>query len=113
MEATRCRLTPFGTLHLAARQGAEDKALQLIDSTQHEVALRGEGIGLVFTSWTQSLVYNSFGRNHDALAAAEQVTMHGQVFGLPTWGALLETVEVAKRTGQLQAAAQAYPVWRS
>jgi DNA-binding CsgD family transcriptional regulator len=107
-EATGSRLTSFGTLQLAAWQGAEDKAMQLIDTTSYEVAQRGEDNGLVFTSWTQSLLYNSLGKYHDALAAAQKVTKHAQEFGLPTWGALVETVEAATRSGQPQAAAQAH-----
>jgi DNA-binding CsgD family transcriptional regulator len=107
-DATRSRLTPFGSLQVAAWQGAEDEAMQLIDSTICEVATRGEGVGLMFASWTQSLLYNSLGKNSDALAAAGKVTKHTQEFGLPTWGSLVEAVEAAARSGQPQAAAHAH-----
>jgi DNA-binding CsgD family transcriptional regulator len=98
--ATDSRVAPYGQLLLAAWQGREVEATGLIDATLGEAQRRGEGIGVTFTRWAQALLYNGLSRYDDALSAARRATEPPQEMGAPTWGALIELVEAATRTGQ-------------
>jgi DNA-binding CsgD family transcriptional regulator/tetratricopeptide (TPR) repeat protein len=106
-EATRNPLVSMASLILAAWQGKEAEATKLIEASTTEVQGRGEGIGLTVAKWAGALLYNSLGRYEDALAAAQQACEHPPVMGMSPWGALVELVEAATRTGQPGRAADA------
>jgi DNA-binding CsgD family transcriptional regulator len=106
-EATGSRVAPYGPLLLAAWQGREAEAAELIATARDEGQRRGEGTAVIFADWMQALLYNSIGRYGQALLAARRATDHPQEMGAPTWGALIELAEAATRTGHPAEAAAA------
>jgi hypothetical protein len=58
-EATGSKLAPYGALGLAAWQGHEDEAFDLIEATTKEVSARGEGVGLTAIYWARAQIHNS------------------------------------------------------
>ena len=100
IEATGSRRAPYGSLLLAAWQGREDKVAELTETTTQDVLARGEGIGLTVAGWARAVLYNSLGRYHDALTVALRATDHLEEMGASTWGALVEVIEAAARSGQ-------------
>ncbi len=54
-------------------RGREADARHLIDTARAEVIARGEGAGLSFMDWAESVLYNGLGRYAEALAAARRV----------------------------------------
>ncbi|WP_433273946.1 ATP-binding protein [Pseudonocardia xinjiangensis] len=108
-EATGIHLPLYGALALAAHQGREIDATELIEATIEEVVSRGEGMGMAVTGWAKALLYNSLGRYEDALAAAEQAVGEQPLkMGASAW-ALAELIEAATRseTAEAEAAANA------
>ena len=71
-EATGASLAPYVALALAAFQGREAEAAQLIETATNELVRRGEGQGLTFIHWATAVLYNGLGRYEEALAAAQQ-----------------------------------------
>jgi DNA-binding CsgD family transcriptional regulator len=105
-EATASPLAPHGALALAALQGHEAEAAQLIDATVSDVERRGEGIGLAVVHWASSLLYNGLGRYEDALTAAQKANEHAEAQVGSMW-APVELVEAATRSGNPDRAAVA------
>jgi len=105
-EATGRRAAPYGALALAAWRGREDEAAELIEATLEDVVRRREGLGLIFASWAQAVLYNGLGRYADALPSAERASERTQEMGAPPWG-LTELVEAAMRSGNAKRAADA------
>jgi DNA-binding CsgD family transcriptional regulator/tetratricopeptide (TPR) repeat protein len=106
-EATGIPPPPIAILPLTAWQGHVAEALERIETTTVEVLRRGEGDGLVKAQWAAALLYNSLGRYHDALAAAQAATDHPPVLGVAPWAALSELVEAAARSGMPERGAHA------
>jgi DNA-binding CsgD family transcriptional regulator len=107
-EATGSQQAPYGALGLAAFQGREAEASELIEATVNEVVPRGEETGLTVTKAASAVLYNSLGRYEDALAAAEPAGEHPKGLLFSTWG-LVELIEAATRTGNTERAAGALP----
>jgi DNA-binding CsgD family transcriptional regulator/tetratricopeptide (TPR) repeat protein len=107
-EATGTPLASYGALLLAAWQGRTDDALKLIDATEADVLLRGEGFGLTITGDARALLYNSLGRYGNALAAAMQAKDNPPVMGVEPWLVLSELVEAATRSGMPDEALDAF-----
>jgi DNA-binding CsgD family transcriptional regulator len=105
-EATGSPLAPHGALALAAIQGHEAEAAQLIDATVSDVERRGEGIGLAVVHWASSLLYNGLGRYEDALTAAQKANEKSEAQVGAMW-APVELVEAATRSGRPDRAAVA------
>ena len=105
-EATASHLAPYGALELAALEGREVEASELIEATINEVVPRGEGFGLTVTEWASAGLYNGLGRYEDALAAARQASEHPRDLGASTW-ALPELIEAAARSGNAERVADA------
>ena len=104
-DATGSHLAPYGALALAAWQGQEAEALDLIKANIKGVVARGEGQGLALIDWTTAVLYNGLGRYEDALAPAQRAGEHR--VELPfAWG-LAEAVEAATRSGLSRRAAGA------
>jgi DNA-binding CsgD family transcriptional regulator len=98
---------PYGRLSLAAWQGREQEALQLIRTAAAEAAARGEGIGLTVTQATSALLANGFGRYERAMVDAQQAGESPQELAAPNWG-LTELIEAATRLGNRELAADAF-----
>ena len=106
-EATELTGSPLAQYHgvsLAAMRGREAEARQLFDSARADVAERGEGAGLAFTDWAESILYNGLGRYADALAAARRVIGHTDLV-CSNW-AMPELIEAASRVGAFELAAE-------
>jgi DNA-binding CsgD family transcriptional regulator len=105
-EATASQLAPYGALLLAAWQGREAGASEVIEATIAEVVPRGEALGLTAAQWATAVLYNGLGRYQDALRAAEQASERAEDLGFSNWS-LVELVEAAARCGKPEAAADA------
>ncbi|HEY2200637.1 MAG TPA: LuxR C-terminal-related transcriptional regulator, partial [Solirubrobacteraceae bacterium] len=102
-EATGSQLAPYGALLLAAWQGREAEASEVIERTIDEVVLRGEALALTTAQWATAVLYNGLGRYQDAFAAAAQASERAADMGPSNWG-LVELVEAAARSGEAEAA---------
>jgi DNA-binding CsgD family transcriptional regulator len=99
-EVTGIPPAPYGALLLAAWQGRESEALALIQATSTEVVRRHEGFGLIITGFAEAMLCNSLGRYGEAVRAAEIARGYPAVMGVEPWGALVELIEGATRSGQ-------------
>ncbi|HEY8626164.1 MAG TPA: LuxR C-terminal-related transcriptional regulator, partial [Solirubrobacteraceae bacterium] len=107
MEATAINLAPYGALGLAALRGLEAEASAVIETSEKQVVLRGEGIGITVIEWASALLYNSLGRYKKALAAAQRASEYPADIGSATWG-VVELVEASARSGMPELAAAAH-----
>jgi DNA-binding CsgD family transcriptional regulator len=105
-EATGSQLAPYGALALAAWRGREADLSELIDARMSDLVARGEGAGLAIIPWASALLYNGLGRYDEALAAAQEAGAYHHELLFSTW-VLVELIEAAVRSGQLEAAADA------
>jgi DNA-binding CsgD family transcriptional regulator len=103
-EVTGSHLLPYSDLMLAAWQGREAEAAELIDAASADLTHRGQGLERIFNYWAVAVLDNSVGRYEDALAAAEQATEYPEELRFSTW-ALAELVEAAARSGNAERAA--------
>jgi len=97
-------LAPYHGVSLAAMRGREAEARQIFDSARADVAERGEGAGLAFTDWAESILYNGLGRYANALAAARRVVGHTDLV-CSNW-AMPELIESAARVGAFELAVE-------
>jgi DNA-binding CsgD family transcriptional regulator len=105
-EVTRGRLPPYAALALAARQGRESTASELIREAREQLVPRGEGMGLTLVDHAEAVLLNGLGRYEEALVAAEHGAQNPQELGFATLS-LPELVEAASRTQHPAAAAGA------
>jgi DNA-binding CsgD family transcriptional regulator len=103
-EMTGSHLLPYSDLMLAAWQGREAEAAELIDPASADMMHRGQGLGRIFNFWAIAVLDNGVCRYEDALAAAEQATEYPEELRFSTW-ALAELVEAAARSGNAERAA--------
>jgi DNA-binding CsgD family transcriptional regulator len=103
-ELTGTPLAPYDVVGLVAMRGREADARQFFDTARAEVIGRGEGAGLSFIDWAESVLYNGRGRYTEALAAARRVVDHTELVPL-NW-AMPELIEAAVRVGALELAAE-------
>jgi DNA-binding CsgD family transcriptional regulator/tetratricopeptide (TPR) repeat protein len=108
VEATGIPLAWYGPLFLAAWQGREGEAFELIEAGFRENTRRGEGTGVIACGWVKALLCNSLGRHAEALAAAQEATAVPMEIGTPYWGALVELITAAARSGQPELARDAF-----
>jgi DNA-binding CsgD family transcriptional regulator len=104
--ATGSHLAPYGDLLLAAWQGREAEASELMEAGVADVVRRGEGLGLTAIQWGRAVLYNGLGRYADALDAAREAGEYRQELPFANW-ALVELIEAATRSGQAALAADA------
>ncbi|MGD0246594.1 MAG: LuxR C-terminal-related transcriptional regulator [Streptosporangiaceae bacterium] len=97
-QATGNPVGPYGPLLLAAWQGREAEAGQLIAATTAEMVARGEGRWLTIATWATAVLSNGLGRYDEALAAAEQGTGYPCELGLAA-RSTAELIEAAARAG--------------
>ena len=105
-EATGSNLAAYAALTLAAFEGHEAEAVQLIETATNEVIRRGEGQGLTFIHWAAAVLHNGLGRYEEALASAQQAAEDPLEVRLGTWG-LVELIEAAARNGKAELAVDA------
>jgi hypothetical protein len=67
---------------------------------------RGEGQGLTIIYWSSAVLNNGLSRYEKALAAAQQAGEEVSASGIRNW-ALVELIEAAARTGNVDLAADA------
>jgi RNA polymerase sigma factor (sigma-70 family) len=103
-ELTGSPLAPYDTVGLLAMRGREAETRQLIDTARAEIIRRGEGAGLSFMDWAESVLYNGLGRYAEALAAARRVVDETEL--VPVNWAMPELIEAAARVGALELAAE-------
>jgi DNA-binding CsgD family transcriptional regulator len=106
-DATKLTGSPLGPYHavgLVAMRGREAEARQFIDTARAEVIGRGEGAGLSFMDWAESVLYNGLGRYADAFAAARRVVDDTELVPL-NW-AMPELIEAAVRVGAPELASE-------
>jgi DNA-binding CsgD family transcriptional regulator len=103
-ELTGSPLAPYHAAPLMAMRGSEVEATQFITAARAEVIKRGEGAGLSFLDWAESVLYNGLGRYPEALAAASRVIDHAEL--VPVNWAMPELIEAAVRVGSLDLATE-------
>ncbi len=103
-ELTGSPLAPYHAVGLVAMRGREAESRQFFDTARAEVIGRGEGAGLSFIDWAESVLYNGLGRYAEALAAASRVVGHTEL--VPVNWAMPELIEAAVRVGALELAAE-------
>jgi DNA-binding CsgD family transcriptional regulator len=104
-ELTGSNLAPYHGAGLVAMRGREAEARHFIETTRAQVTQRGEGAGLSFVDWTESVLYNGLGRYAEALEAARRVVDLPEL--APVNWALTELIEAAVRAGVPELAAEA------
>jgi DNA-binding CsgD family transcriptional regulator len=104
-EATGASLAPYAALTLAAFQGREAEATQLIEANKRELVRRGEGQGLTFIHWVTAVLHNGLGHYEEALAAAQQAAEDSREVRVAV--VELELIEAAARRGEADLAADA------
>ena len=97
-------LAPYHAVNLSAMRGREVETRQLLDASRAEVIARGEGAGLSFIDWAESVLYNGLGRYAEALAAARRVVGHTELV-TSNW-AMPELIEAAVRAGAFELAVE-------
>jgi DNA-binding CsgD family transcriptional regulator len=98
MEATASNLAPYGALGVAALRGLEAGASTVIEASEQQVLLRGEGIGITVIAWASALLHNGLGCYEKALAAARRASEYPADIGSATWG-VVELIEASARSG--------------
>jgi DNA-binding CsgD family transcriptional regulator/tetratricopeptide (TPR) repeat protein len=98
---------PYAAQLLAAWQGREARADELIAVTTADAERRGEGVGLITAGWTRALLCNGLGRYEDALIAAQWAAESRQDMGFLTWAPLIELITAAARAGRIDIAIDA------
>ena len=104
-EMTGSPLAPYHAAGLVAMRGREADARHFIDTARAEVTERGEGAGLSFMDWAESVLYNGLRRYPEALAAALRVVDCPDLAAPVNW-ALPELIEAAVRAGTPELAAE-------
>ena len=91
---------------LAAWQGRDREADQLIAAATRELAARGEGQWLTTAAWAAAVLHNGLSHYDEALAAAERASVYPGELAPASWS-LAELIEAAARTGRTGRAAAA------
>ncbi|MEU5256195.1 ATP-binding protein [Streptomyces longwoodensis] len=105
-EAAGNGFTAYGALTLAAWQGHQQEAADLIRTSMADAARRGEGIGVAIAQRAMAVLNNSLGRYQEGLEAAREASAHPTDLVAAQWG-LVELVEAAARLDQQEVAEQA------
>jgi DNA-binding CsgD family transcriptional regulator len=97
-ETIGSRLPPYGALALAAWQGREVDASDLIRTSADDATARGEGMGLGLAHNATAVLFNGLGDYERALTAARQAAGYPAELAFSTL-VLPELVEAAVRSG--------------
>lgn len=107
-EVTGIPSAPYGALLLAAWQGRESEVVALVQATTAEALRRREGFGLIITGFAEAMLFNSLCRYEKSTGAAEIARHYDSAMGVEHWSVLVELVEGAARSGQLESAHAAF-----
>jgi DNA-binding CsgD family transcriptional regulator len=108
-------LNPYGAMGLVAFRGNQKDAAPVIEAAADNARARGEGLVLAISHWTNAMLCNGNGDYAGALSHCREIfgnSEDGQVSLLPvetqpgSW-ALVELVEAAARSGEINTAAAA------
>ena len=104
-EATGSRRISVPKLMLAACQGDEARASELIDEAERDASARGEGSALTFGEHARAVLHNALGHYDTALDNAQRASAQDELH-VSAWS-LSELVEAAARSGKPEVAADA------
>ena len=90
---------------LAACQGDEARASELIDEAERDASARGEGSALTFGEHARAVLHNALGHYETALGNAQRASAQDELH-VSAWS-LAELVEAAARSGEHELAADA------
>ncbi len=97
-EVTRTPPVAYAAMMLAAWQGREQEASELIEATVREATAREQGFSVAFADCSAAVLYNGLSR-YDAARDAARQAWQRQVVGLGVF-AVPELAEAAARTGE-------------
>jgi DNA-binding CsgD family transcriptional regulator len=104
-EAAGIAAAPYGALILAAWQGREQAASELIETTMRGAKARGEGVGVAISEYARAVLASGAGRTVEAMRSARSAAAHREIVA-ENWG-LSELVEPALLAGDSELAAGA------
>jgi DNA-binding CsgD family transcriptional regulator len=104
-EATGSRRISIPKLMLAACQGDEARAAELIDEAERDAIARGEGSAITFGEHARAVLHNALGHYDTALDNAQRASAQDELH-VSVWS-LAELVEAAARSGKPELAADA------
>jgi DNA-binding CsgD family transcriptional regulator len=78
----------------------------LIEAVLRDASPRGEGLAISAAEWAAAVLNNGLGQYAEALTAAQRASENHPELGYANW-ALVELIEAAARSGELEAAARA------
>jgi DNA-binding CsgD family transcriptional regulator len=105
--AIGAHLAPYGPMGLAAWRGKDDDVDRMVQDALADVGARGEGMGITVAEWAIAVRDNGFGRYEPALAAARRAADHRPERAASTSWALVELIEAAARSGEIDQARDA------
>ena len=102
-ELTASPLAPYHVVGLAAMRGREAEARQVIATARADLVRRGEGGGLAFMDWAETVLCNGLGRYAEALTAVRRAVDGAGL--IPVGWVMPELIEAAVRAGASELAA--------
>jgi DNA-binding CsgD family transcriptional regulator len=105
-EATRTPVLRYAAIYLSAYRGREGDVAALVDATVPEATAGGQGNAVQFASLAAAVVANAGGRYREALAPAQDASDDMPELVVSMW-ALIELVEAAARSGEMELAQRA------
>jgi DNA-binding CsgD family transcriptional regulator len=105
-EATGTPVLQYGALYLRGFQGRDADVLELSDATVREAVAGGQGTAIEFADLAMAVVFNGLGRYAEAVLPAREASDATPELVVAGW-ALLELVEAAARTGEMELAHRA------
>ena len=105
-DATGTPVLRYAAIYLSAYQGREDDVAELVDATASEAKAGGQGNAVQFISLAAAVVANAGGRYREALAPAQDASDDMPELVVSMW-ALIELVEAAARSGEMELAQSA------
>lgn len=104
LAATGLPTAPYGGLLLAAWQGDEQQARELIKRAEAEARYRGEGFLLIIAGMASAVLNNGLGQYAEAYEAAARAAEQPPLMAVEPWAVLAELVEAATRIDEDEAA---------
>ncbi|MFC6157228.1 ATP-binding protein [Kribbella jiaozuonensis] len=104
LAATGLPAAPYGDLLLAAWQGDEQRARELIKHAEAEARYRGEGFLLIIAGMASAVLNNGLGQYAEAYEAASRAAEQPPLMAVEPWAVLAELVEAATRIDEDKAA---------
>jgi DNA-binding CsgD family transcriptional regulator len=104
--ATGAGLARFAAVLVAGLRESEPEARELIEAETGGARLAGQGAAVQWCQFSSAVLYNGYGRYHEALEAAQQASEEAPELYVSMW-ALPELIEAASRTGNTGLAADA------